>query len=234
MEQNRWRHLWHPHRQEAKESRQLGGHHSPQDNSVKNYYPDLSLVKSYKSGDDLIPTYPGICKSRHLIPPYPGLSQSTVPIQGYPGLSWLVVFFDVQLGLSQWQVKFKWRCKNYPSLCINFTPTQITLVFRGYKLTYSGMAWNQRVTTWMVGLWICAVWRGHDSWNALKDEVTPTLPLLRTWLALDMTNALFSFHGEADVRVALVGKSIVSWFTIVLSIQKWNKCNLYFFCAIMH
>ena len=29
-------------------------------------------------------------------------------------------------------------------------------------------------------------------------------------------------------------KSSASWFTIALSIQKWYKCNLYFFCAIMH
>ena len=36
-------------------------------------------ISQDKSGN-LIPTYPGICKSRHLIP---GLSQSTKPILGY-------------------------------------------------------------------------------------------------------------------------------------------------------
>ena len=43
----------------------------------------------------------------------------------------------------------------------------------------------------MFGLWRCAVWRGHDGGNALKDEVTPTPPLLRTWQALVLTILIF-------------------------------------------
>ena len=40
--------------------------------------------------------------------------------------------------LNQW-----WLRKTYPRLCTNFTPTQITPIFWGCKLTYSGMAPNQ-------------------------------------------------------------------------------------------
>ena len=36
-----------------------------------------------------------------------------------------------------------------------------------------------------------AVWRGHDGGNALKDEVTPTPPRLRTWPALEMIIVIF-------------------------------------------
>ena len=43
----------------------------------------------------------------------------------------------------------------------------------------------------MFRLWRCAVWRGHDGGNALKDEVTPTPPRLRTWPALEMTIVIF-------------------------------------------
>ena len=55
----------------------------------------------------------------------------------------------------------------------------------GYKVTCYGMAWNWRAT--IFGLWRCAVWLGHYSGNVLENEVTPTQPLLWTWLALAMT-----------------------------------------------
>ena len=71
----------------------------------------------------------------------------------------------------------------YPELVPNYP------VFRGYKLTYSGMARNRMVT--MFGLWRSTIWRGRDGGNALKDEVTPTPPLLLTWQALEMTIVIF-------------------------------------------
>ena len=43
----------------------------------------------------------------------------------------------------------------------------------------------------MFRLWRCAVWRGHDGGNALKDEVTPTPLRLRAWPALEMTIVIF-------------------------------------------
>ena len=43
----------------------------------------------------------------------------------------------------------------------------------------------------MFGLWRCASWRGDDGRNALKDEVTPTAPLLQMWQALEMTILIF-------------------------------------------
>ena len=55
----------------------------------------------------------------------------------------------------------------------------------------------------MFRLWRCAVWSGHDGGNALKDEVTPTPPRLRTWPALEMTIVLNpSFGGiyHASIR----------------------------------
>ena len=86
--------------------------------------------------------------------------------------------------LCQW-----WWCKNYP-VCVPILPLpKLPHVIRGYKLTYSGMAWNWRVT--MFRLWRCAVWRGHDGGNALKDEVTPTPLRLRAWPALEMTIVIF-------------------------------------------
>ena len=62
-------------------------------------------------------------------------------------------------------------------------PIQITPVFRGYKLTYSGIGGLQCLD--------CGDAPGHDGGNALEDEVTPTPPRLRTWLALEMTNVIF-------------------------------------------
>ena len=32
--------------------------------------------------------------------------------------------------------------KNYPRLCTNFDPTQITPIFWGYKLTYTPYSWG--------------------------------------------------------------------------------------------
>ena len=64
----------------------------------------------------------------------------------------------------QWtRTQFLMATQNYPHLCTNFTPTQITPIFRGLNMTYSGMARNRRVT--MFWLWWCAVWRGHHGGN---------------------------------------------------------------------
>ena len=145
------------------------------------------------------------------------------------------------------------------------------------------MARNSRVT--MFGLWRCVIWWGHNSWNALEDEVRPTQQRLQTWLWLTLAMTILIFENwtlhlagfemqsirlwsSVDGQHCSRGRcrthqghwfriwqeelseswswlsivctvfilwrswnSSVSWITIA---QKWNNCNLYFFCENMH
>ena len=59
----------------------------------------------------------------------------------------------------------------------------------------------------MFGLWRCAVWRGHDGWNTLKDEVTPTPPRLQTWPALVMTILIFEKLNRFEMHPSEYGRA---------------------------